>query len=172
MKLIHYSSQKIDQLEKREYSQKDIEFQAKPRGLWISVEGENLGYNWKEWCEIADFRIECLVFSYKIILKEDSNILHLKTEEDILEFTKKYRLKTREWDPEWDTYQLDWDEVKKRHQGIIISPYQWECRLALESSWYYGWDCSSGCIWDLDCIQEFNLLKQESLKNECTLPKS
>ena len=51
MKLIHYSSKKNYDLEKREYSQKDLVWQAKPKGLWISVEGENLGYNWKEWCE-------------------------------------------------------------------------------------------------------------------------
>ncbi len=57
------------------------------------------------------------------------------------------------------TYQLEWDKVKDKYQGIIIAPYQWECRLALETCWYYGWDCASGCIWDLDCIKEF--IKQE-----------
>ena len=44
--------------------------------------------------------------------------------------------------------------------GIIISPYQWDCRLALESGWYYGWDCSSGCIWDISCIQDFIFLEE------------
>ena len=158
MKLIHYTDSPIQSLEPRDYSQKDLSWQAKPNGLWFSVEITERfpnNYNWKEWCEANSYRIASLDVSYEIILKEDANILHLKTEQEILEFTKEYPLKTRDWDAEWDTYQLEWDEVKKKYQGIIISPYQWNCRLALETCWYYGWDCSSGCIWNISCIKEF-----------------
>ena len=154
MKLIHYSSELIKSLEPRCYDQNQ-KWKAKPRGLWFSVESDDVDYNWKEWCEAEKFNLECLKFSFEIILKENANILHLKTEQEILEFTKEFPLKTRDWDVEWDTYQLDWNKIKEKYQGIIISPYQFECRLSLESSWYYGWDCSSGCIWDLNCIEEF-----------------
>lgn len=74
--------------------------------------------------------------------------------------------------PQWDnaqgrklcsTYELDWLKVKQKYQGIIIAPYQWKCRMAQETKWYYGWDCASGCIWDLDCIDEFKLIEI----NEC-----
>ena len=27
--------------------------------------------------------------------------------------------------------------------------------------WYYGWDCASGCIWDVSCIEEFKLRKND-----------
>jgi hypothetical protein len=155
MKLIHYSSELIESLEPRYYDQNLRKWQAKPNGLWLSVEDENVGYNWKEWCESEKFRLECLEFSYEIKLKENANVIHLKTSEDIFKFTKEHPLKTRDWDAEWDTYQLDWNKIREKYQGIIISPYQWKCRLALESSWYYGWDCTSGCIWDLNCIEEF-----------------
>lgn len=163
MKLIHYTESPIE-LEPRDYHQSELLFQAKPHGLWFSVEiDEPLlnNYNWKEWCEMEGFRVAALNVSYQIVLKEDANILHLKTEQEILEFTKQFALKTRYWDAEWDTYNIKWDEVKEKYQGIIISPYQWNCRLALETSWYYGWDCSCGCMWDLSCIKEFILQREK-----------
>lgn len=168
MKLIHYTDSPIEKLDIRDYPQSDLTWQAKPNGFWFSVEGvssESHNYNWKEWCECNEYRVEALEFSYEIILHENSNILHLKTSKDILEFTKQYPLKTRGWDAEWDTYILEWEEVKKNHQGIIIAPYQWNCRLSLESNWYYGWDCSCGCVWDLTCIKEFIPINKE-LKDE------
>ena len=163
MRLIHYSSEDIEKLETRSYDQNEFRWHAKPHGLWVSVEGENVGDNWKEWCEGEKFELECLVNSYEVMLKDDANILQLKTAEEIFEFTKKFPIKTRDWDAEWDTYQLDWNKVKSLYQGIIISPYQWGCRLALESCWYYGWDCSSGCLWDLTCIKEWKRLPKDSL---------
>lgn len=165
MRLIHYTDSPIESLDSREYNQKNLNWQAKPDGLWFSVEdvgNHHNDYNWKEWCEEQGYRVEALTVTYEIILKEYANILHLKTEQEILEFTKQFRLKTRVWDAEWDTYNLEWNEVKKKYQGIIISPYQWNCRLALETCWYYGWDCSSGCIWDLSCIKEFILQEVNS----------
>lgn len=167
MKLIHYSNDYIDYLENREYPQTDLNWQAKPNGLWFSIEEveeyDKLpnNYNWKEWCEAERYRVEALIHSYQITLKDEAKILHLKTKEQILEFSKQYPLKTRDWDAEWDTYQLQWDEVKEKYQGIIIAPYQWDCRLSLESCWYYGWDCASGCIWDIDCIKSFNYIEQK-----------
>lgn len=163
MKLIHYSKNEVKELEPRTYDQNKLDWQAKPNGLWVSVEGEGIEENWKDWCESEKFRLECLVNSYEVTLKDDANILHLKTAEEIFAFTKKFPIKTRDWDAEWDTYQLDWQEVRKLYQGIIISPYQWGCRLALESSWYYGWDCSSGCIWDLNCIKDWKKQSKDSL---------
>lgn len=163
--MIHYSEEPIPSLDERTYDQSEFIWQAKPNGLWFSVEGlENLpnNYNWKEWCESEKYRVEALAFPYEIILKEDANIVHLKSVEEIKEFTKQFPLTTRDWDAEWDTCQLKWDKVKNKYQGIIIAPYQWDCRLSLESSWYYGWDCSSGCIWDLDCIKEFKLLENHA----------
>lgn len=164
MKLIHYSSEIIDSLDERPYIQSDLSWQAKPAGLWISIEGmPNTPNNqtWKEWCEQEDFCVENLKYPYEISFKEQANILHLKTPEEIFEFTKKFPLKSRDWDAEWDTYQLDWDEVKSLYQGIIIAPYQWSCRLSLESCWYYGWDIPSGCLWDLKCIKEFKRIEND-----------
>lgn len=163
MNLFHYSIEKIQCLEKREYEQKKVKFHCKPNGLWVSVEGDDYenNYNWKQWCQLEGYALEHLSFCYEIILKENSNLLYLENKKDIFDLAKKYPFKTRDWDPEYDSYQINWSEIKKNYQGIIITPYQWDCRLALESSWYYGWDCSSGCIWDLDAIKEFNFVSHK-----------
>lgn len=163
MKLIHYSPRRIDSLKIQEYDQNEVEFHCKPNGLWLSVEGKD---DWKEWCKAEDFRLDCLRFSYEVILKENANILHLKTKEEIFDFSKQfpYRSKIRavgEFLDTKDTHELNWFEIKKKYQGIIISPYQWGCRLELGSSWYYPWDCASGCIWDLTCVQDFLFLEED-----------
>lgn len=163
MRFIHYSSKKITELESREYYQDKMDWQTKPHGLWISVEGIPGDYNWKKWCKDERYRLKHLTYSYEVIFKDDARILHLKTPEEIFSFTKEYPNKTRDWDAEWDTYALDWHRVKDKYQGIIIAPYQWGCRLCLKSSWYYGWDCASGCIWDLTCIKEWKKLPKDSL---------
>jgi len=161
-KLIHYSGKPIEKLEPKIYDQNKLPYHAKPNGLWISVEGfeDPDEINWKEWCYGENFQTENLKYSYEVILKKDENILYLKSSDEIFEFTKKFPLPLFSQRPvlDWncgDTYQLDWHKVKTLYQGIIIAPYQWYCRLSVDCSWYYGWDCSSGCIWDLDCIEEF-----------------
>ena len=79
----------------QKYDQYEIKFQSKPNGLWFSVEGLD---GWKEWCKGEKTFLDRLRFSYEIILKEKTNIIHLKTPEEIFSFTKKYPLKkTGEW---------------------------------------------------------------------------
>ena len=154
MKLIHYTNEKFE-LEQRPYLVDEINI-GKPNGLWISVEGE---YDWKSWCEEADFSTENLSVAYELTLKEDANILHLKTAEEVIEFGKLYRFNESKIDDDKYIYHIKWTNVREKYQGIIISPYQWECRLGIITSWYYGWDCASGCICDLSCIKEFKLIK-------------
>lgn len=154
--LIHYSDQPFTLDLSYDYRQSCHNWHAKPVGLWFSVEGP---YDWKWWCEGENFRVDHLAVAYKITLKRDANIIYLNNPEELYVFTQKYNRPTRFWDPEQDTYQLRWEDIKALYQGIIIPNYLWDCRLALESSWYYGWDCSSGCIWDLTCIESFEQIQ-------------
>lgn len=165
MRLLHYSNEEFEFDPTMEY--RDFHY-SKPNGLWVSVEGED---DWKWWCEAEEFQLENLTVSYEVKLKENANILYLNSPEELFAFTKelfaftkKYPFATRVFDKEYDTYKLNWAKIKEKYQGIIIPKYFWECRLALESNWYYGWDCASGCIWDLNCIDEFNLTKEEEGK--------
>ena len=164
MRLIHYSRKKFD-LEPRMYDQSFVTWQAKPLGLWVSVEGPD---DWKSWCEGEEFQLENLKFAYEVKLKKDSNLLYINSPQELLLFTKSYPFLRDQWkDREGErlcaTYELDWLKVKKEYQGIIISEYFWDLRLANECFWYGGWDCSSGCIWDLDCIEELRFIEERSL---------
>lgn len=159
MNLIHYTNEKFS-LERREYDQNELNWHAKPNGLWVSVEGK---CDWKWWCNAESFNLENLAVSYELKLKEDANILYLSTADDIRDFSKLYHLSTRSLDSEYDSYQINWNKVKQKYQGIIISTYQWDCRLAHDTYWYYGWDCACGCIWDLDCIEEFELIENSKV---------
>lgn len=158
MRLIHYAHEEFA-LVPRKYDQSELSWQAKPNGLWVSVE-----HHWKWWCEAEEFNLENLVVSYEVKLKKKANILYLRTEEEVFEFAKLYPWLRKQWDDPigrdlCQAYELDWNKVKAKYQGIIIAPYQWNCRLSPKSNWYYGWDCASGCIWDLDCIKEFKLIE-------------
>jgi hypothetical protein len=159
MNLIHYTKEKFS-LEPGEYPQSELSWNAKPNGLWVSVEGP---YDWKWWCESVGFNLYDLAVSYEITLKENAKILFLDTEAEIFGMAKKYPYEIENFNSYLDTYQLNWNEIKKEYQGIIIPQYFWACRMSLYSCWYYGWDCASGCIWDLSCIEEFKL--KENMEN-------
>jgi hypothetical protein len=160
MKLIHYTDKPFN-LEPRKYDHADVYWKNKPRGLWVSVEGE---YDWKWWCEAEEFALEDLVVSYEVKLKKDANILLLSIEEEILSLTTKYPFIKPQWDNLKDRrfyegFEINWTKIAENYQGIIISPYIWPCRLDMRCNWYYGWDCASGCLWDLSCIEEFQLIE-------------
>ena len=185
MKIIHYSRDPIDNLDKSyDYQNTHTErtMWAKPSGLWVSIED---GYGWMDWCQENQFRIEQLTYQYQIELDWNSNIMKLETSDDIMNFTQEYWWNPSEWMrsmqlsgrdnipkksyPPCDKFEdyrgaIRWDLVKERYQGIIIAPYQWDCRLKLQTTWYYGWDCSSGCIWDISSIKNFVLIYAKSIK--------
>lgn len=160
MKFIHYSSEKME-LERRVYDQNKSKGAAKPYGLWFSVESEDFeenNYNWKQWCEVENFRLDHLKFVYELKFKEDAKILFIKTKEELIDFSNNYLVDKQDW-----FHHKDWLKVKEEYDAIIIAPYQWDCRLALETSWYYSWDCSSGCVWNIDSIKSFEFIEEKAL---------
>lgn len=161
--LFHYSACEIKELRNdfHDKHREHIPIFSKPHGFWFSVEDYEEDENWKTWCEGERFRLECLKYRYSVGLRRNSDILLLGSPNKIIEFGRKYAgtdptdfggfLKdtTR---PDY-IYWIKWEQVMEDYDGIIIAPYQWSCRLASETTWYYGWDCSSGCIWNMDIIE-------------------
>ena len=111
----------------------------KPRGIWLSDEED---YGWKEWCHSEQFSPCTYEHKFDVDLRK---ILHLKSVPDILMFSAENSA---------GIYhdKINWTNTVKNYSGILITPYQWECRLNRACDWYYGWDCASGCFWDLSCL--------------------
>ena len=146
-RLIHYSSAPLAEV----YSvEQGTGFQMKPSGLWVSAEG--YGDTWKDWCEAEEFHLERLTHVHEIELASGANVLRVSGEDAILGFTKQYRHAKSGYPCELSA--IDWPRVASEYQGILIAPYVWTLRLDPRVTWYYPWDCASGCIWDAKAIKK------------------
>ena len=141
--IYHYSKSGIRSFEPREQKSESGFWMTydKPKGLWIT---DNSKYNWHWWSTAESFRIDALCYRQKIILKPEANILLLKSDADLLDFTTKYHARHVADDR---LGGIDWSAVAAEYDGIVITPYRWKLRLSQKTRWYYGWDCASGCIW-------------------------
>lgn len=150
MTLCHYSATPFALDSTRRYQQEPE--QMKPNGLWLSAEDDDPeeSYGWRQWCEGNDFNLDGLAHRVEVELTADARILRLDSAQHIRWFTREYG---RQPLATWDSLRaIDWCLVASRHQGILIAPYQWECRLDRSTFWYYPWDCASACVWDASCV--------------------
>lgn len=143
MRFLHYSAEPFQFDADRKYEQGE---HWKPRGLWLSVEGEQ---DWKEWCESE--RFGSLNHVTEVTLKPGSNVLTIATTDALDRFNRDFGN-----GDDLSVRSIDWQRVRTLWDGLIIAPYQWERRLDL--MWYYGWDCASGVIWNLGAIAEVKSL--------------
>lgn len=164
-RLIHYSSKPLGKLWSITSQPTPESHFDKPSGLWVSAEGEN---DWKEWCSSESFHTELLDIPNEIHLKPDANILWLRSGDQLDEFTKMYGRENPLAALSPGLFRepcIDWSRVAQDYQGIVISPYQWSRRMERFTSWYYGWDCASGCIWNVEAIDEVSVL-ESTLQSE------
>jgi hypothetical protein len=158
MDLTHYDTEPITLNREHTYVQEKMRsWVDKPRGLWVSVDGED---DWKSWCENESFDLDGLKHAHRVVLTEDANVLHIADAQQFLGFVEQYSVPDPTWEerlniPNYDYVAIDWIKVADEYDGIIIAPYRWEFRLSF--MWYYGWDCASGCIWNLKVIKDFEL---------------
>ncbi len=141
MKLVHYSDKEITQILALDLT--PLHF--KPRGLWVS--DDDCDDSWWNWCASEGFNEGRLSYAHEIEVAEAANLLIIQSENSIDGFTATFK---RPGTDEHDIFQIDWDRVREMHDGIVITPYVWSRRLAL--SWYYAWDCASGCIWNPEVV--------------------
>jgi hypothetical protein len=155
---MHFTSEPFELDFEKKYKQQRV---FKPSGLWYSVEGSE--DSWSTWCMGEGFRMENLEFQYKIEL-DKSRILFIKTVEELDAFHSRF------YYSRYTFVNVCWDRVAENYSGIEIAPYQWSRRLSLDGGydWYYGWDCASGCVWDLSAITEFKLHNDLKLSQKNT----
>ena len=106
----------------------------KPRGLWYEVDGD-----WRRWCR-DDGQTSWINghYLYALALDPAVRLLRVCTGKALDDLTTRYAK---------DRWVIDWPAIAAEYDGIEIAPYQWSRRLSPGTSWYYGWDCASGCVW-------------------------
>lgn len=149
-KLVHYSRRPLQDI--RDTQQEAwVSPYAKPKGLWVSVEA--LGYlTWRQWCleeEYCHPATDPMGLQTEIHLTESAKIIRISDTDDMDYFSREHLCR------ESPRHQggIFWKHVAKEYDGIIIAPYIGERRLHDDYSWYYTWDCASGCIWRASAIQ-------------------
>lgn len=142
MTLAHYSVEPVHEV--RSVAIQDGPRDFKPKGFWLSVDD---GEGWVDWCLAEQFRLERLLVRHIVTLAPRANILRLSSAKEVRGFSAEYGSLDRGF-----CNKIDWPRIAGIYQGIIIAPYQWDCRLEHDTHWYYSWDCSSGCIWDAAAI--------------------
>lgn len=122
----------------------------KPVGLWLSVDGE---HDWPAWCTGERWGLEKLAQRHSFSLMAVSRLLHIASTDEIDLFHRRYA----EILPGMERYRseyVNWHRVSAEFDGVIIAPYIWARRLdGPAHRWYYGWDCASGCIWNLRSVR-------------------
>jgi hypothetical protein len=172
MRLLHYTEDPLDYDAARTYEQSEPRTFGKPHGLWVSVPGED---DWINWCIDNEFHLDALKHVQQVALAPDANILMVEDADGLqafhdrysvedaqdqlppLRFSKEYIRKSR---------PIDWAAVTADHDGIIIAPYQWSCRMTLD--FYYGWDVASGCIWNLSAIAAVEARSELPAESPCS----
>jgi len=155
--LLHYSIGPTVLDRSRIYDQD--EFRGfKPNGLWLSVSGDD---DWEWWCRENEFNIGGYVHRATLV---EENILWLRTAAEIDRFHAEWSEQDDVWRrggtaPLSDDFvrrqwPVNWRAVTEHYDGIMIAPYQWSRRMG-GPFWYYGWDCASGCVWQLDAVETF-----------------
>lgn len=130
----------------------------KPKGLWLSVDGDD---DWPAWCAQTGIRDIARQHRFHVELADDADVLWLRGFHDLLTFTERFARPITEM-----ITGVAWDDVASEYAGIVITPYCWPARLEMRTLWYYGWDCASGCIWDATAIKAVSPVPQTTTTPE------
>lgn len=136
----------------------------KPDGLWVSVAGPD---DWPEWTQSNEFRGDETVpdNEWTVTLAGGATMRHLGSVGEIRAFTNQYKVIDDRGGRY--VYRIDWPRLASECDGVIITPYQWTCRNLDQTFWYYGWDCASGCIWNLNAIASVEAATRRHLTADC-----
>lgn len=161
--LLHYHQEPVELDRSRVYEQDRNHWRAgKPHGLWVSVQGED---DWEAWCQGEEWDLASLAHVHRVTLRPSSDVLWLSTAEKLDAFHAEwsyeddFERRMAVNSPLSEEYRrshwpVDWAKVAQRWDGVMFAPYLWSRRLG-GPFWYYGVDCASGCIWNLDAIEAF-----------------
>lgn len=156
LSLSHWSNNKIEEL--KSGSGFDESRYDKPKGLWVSVDDDD---DWPQWNELNGFLDRSTQYQYQVTLKKDHDVLILNSYEDIEAFSDMFDMFHEGYPWSWQDRRyrgLNWKEIGRLWQGIVIAPFSYKARRLI--SWYWGWDCESGCIWNMAAIEGLALVRE------------
>jgi hypothetical protein len=156
MKRLH-NTDSIEISLNKKYSQKDTDF--KPRGLWYAIDNE-----WLEWClDNMSHWIKENVFELEIDI---SKIIVISNKTELNNFIKKFT------EVKYECLEtINWNLVKEEYNGIEIVNYNHlKYNIGYQSfhnfpTWFYGWDVSGGCIWNLSIIKDIKKYETNKLQS-------
>ena len=151
----HYGSEAFDYAALKDSVTEPITPTAsdKPPGLWASPVNSQL--NWYDWCMREEFYTERLQTYFDFTIKEDSRILDIYEEEDIIPYIIKdpfrlsmpHHIKERRTDI-GDKYNLE--KLFEEYDGMEL--HLDDNYAALRYTIFYTWDVDSIVIWNPDII--------------------
>lgn len=132
----------------------------KPEGLWLSDESQI--ESWSNFCLTELNDPKRLTYCYQVVV-DTSQILYLSSQEELLSFTNKFFVPDNfpQFGEKTYFYHLDWPQIAKLYNGILITPYICSTRLTPTTFWYYGWDVACGCIWNIDSVVSLTMLQKK-----------
>lgn len=145
MRFIHYHDHLVTEM----LDSSQIETSScldKPRGLWFCPAGDS---GWTNFVRrnLSTSRISART---EIVVSKTANIAKIASASDLYSFGEFYGVDVLGG----LARGVDWRRVALDYEGILITPYLEECRLAMHSIWYYGWDCASGCVWRKSAVEK------------------
>ena len=122
---------------------------CKPKGgLWTSP--INSKWGWKDWCQTNNFRDCNFKNSFKIKLKETTNVFIINTLLDL----KNAPLVDCKIGNSYEKRHLDFEHIAKSYDAIWLTEKgQNQTHLSYPLN-LYGWDCESVLILNPKCILE------------------
>jgi hypothetical protein len=114
---------------------------GKPIGFWYGF-----GTSWVDWCYANRYGDPSRGVLHQLHVARPERVLQLVSEADMRAFLREYR------DPTLRTFSnIRWGVLATQVAGIEFPAYQHAHVFEQHDTWgwTYGWDCASGCIWDL-----------------------
>ena len=143
----HYGSDHFDNTLVKPIKNRDT--WGKPSGgFWASSVDAKV--SWREWCESEDYNMQKLKKSFDFTLRDNAKILHIKSKADF----EKIKHEHPDWfiEPKWGFIEkafLDFEKLSNLFDAIEINAGS-DRELYFN---FYGWDCDSIVIFNLNCVE-------------------
>ncbi len=117
----------------------------KPKGFWFEVNAD-----WRRWCRDEMPHWVAGRHLHRVTIG-DERMLRITSVAEMDDFNAEYLV--HEWRPGYSERYgpmdmgIAWGRVADHYDGIEITPYIWYRRFD-GPTWYYGWDCASGVVWN------------------------